>query len=139
MLIQVSDNFKRISQTCPGLEYQNLLRLPRILMAPFELCLYVKGSQKLKYFLSLFEQLILHPCTAREGMYWVVHPRRPRDFPRPKKCPKGEARGTSRGPREILRSEGMCNPIHPDSRQCTAILSSFINTKGYIRKYIPAG
>ena len=70
----------------------------------------------------------------RGGMYWVVHPRRPRDFPRPERCPEGEARG----PREILRSEGMYNPIHPDSRQCTAILSSLIHTKGCIRKYIPA-
>ena len=63
----------------------------------------------------------------RGGMYWVVHPRRPRDFPRPERCPEGEARGTSRGPREISRSEGMYNPIHPDSRQCTAILSSLIH------------
>ena len=58
---------------------------------------------------------------------WVVHPRRPRDFPRPERCPEGEARGTSRGPREISRSEGMYNLIHPDSRQCTAILSSLIH------------
>ena len=38
-----------------------------------------------------------------------------------------EAREMSRGqsPREIWRSEGMCNPIH--SRQCTAILSSLIH------------
>ena len=41
----------------------------------------------------------------RGGMYWVVNPRRPRDFPRPERCPEGEARRTSRGPREILRSE----------------------------------
>ena len=34
------------------------------------------------------------------------------------------SRGTSRGPREISRSEGMYNLIHPDSRKCTAILSS---------------
>ena len=27
----------------------------------------------------------------RGGMYWVVHPRRPRDFPRPSRCPEGEA------------------------------------------------
>ena len=31
----------------------------------------------------------------RRGMYWVVHPWRPRDFPRPERCPKGEAWGTS--------------------------------------------
>ena len=44
-------------------------------------------------------------------MYWVVHPRRPKRFPRTERCPKGEVRGTSRGPRKILRSKGMCNPI----------------------------
>ena len=60
----------------------------------------------------------------RGGTYWVVHPRRPRDFPRPQRCPEGKARGTSRGLREISRSEEMCNPIFPDSRRCTAILSS---------------
>ena len=25
------------------------------------------------------------------GMYWVVHSRRPRDFPRPERCPEGKA------------------------------------------------
>ena len=30
---------------------------------------------------------------------WVVHPRQPRDFPRPERCPEGEARGKSRGSR----------------------------------------
>ena len=35
-------------------------------------------------------------CTLPRGMmYWVVHPRRPRDFPRPEICPEGEARVTS--------------------------------------------
>ena len=57
--------------------------------------------------------LLEHSCIRtlpRGGMYWVVHPRRPRDFPR-----------------EISRSEGLYNPMHPDSRQCTAILSSLIH------------
>ena len=44
--------------------------------------------------------------------------------------PKYEARRTSRGPREISRSEGMYNPIHSDLRQCTAILSSLIHPQG---------
>ena len=57
------------------------------------------------------EILAVFPCTLsreqavycirtlpRGGMYWIVHPRRPRDFPRPERCPEGEARGTSRGP-----------------------------------------
>ena len=64
--------------------------------------------------------LEIHPCRAgsidsikintsllmmRE---WVVHPRRPRVFLWPGGC-------------------ALCNPIHPDSRQCTAILSSLIH------------
>ena len=49
-------------------------------------------------------------------MYWVVHPQQPRDF---------------------LRLEGQFSPIHPDSRQCTAIFSSLIHLEGCIRKYIP--
>ena len=52
-------------------------------------------------------------------MYWVAHPLRPRDFPRPSRCPSGFALGTSLGPREISWSSGMYNPIHPSSRQCT--------------------
>ena len=87
--------------------------------------------------LGMYQEI--HPCRASSTYSvkintslpmmreWVVHPRRPRDFPRPERCPEGEARGTSRGPREISRSEGMYNLIHPDSRQCTAILSSLIH------------
>ena len=52
----------------------------------------------------------------REGMYWVVHPRRPKDFPRPERCPEG--RGKSRGRRGCT----LYNSMHPDSRQCTTIL-----------------
>ena len=48
--------------------------------------------------------LMMRECIRtlpRGGMYWVVHPRRPRDFPRPKRCPEGhlEGRGKSRGRR----------------------------------------
>ena len=35
-------------------------------------------------------------------------------------------------PREILRSEGMCNPINTDLRQCGAILSSLLHPQGCI-------
>ena len=49
----------------------------------------------------------------RRGRYWEIHPRRPRDFPRPERFPEGEARGKSRGSREILRAEGMDFPIPP--------------------------
>ena len=59
-------------------------------------------------------------------MYWVVHPRRPRDFLRPERCPGGEARGTSRGPREISRLEGMCI-VQPNTSQLEACTSSIIN------------
>ena len=43
--------------------------------------------------------------------------RSPRDISRAEGC-KIPARGKSRGPR------GMCFPMHPDSRQCTSILSA---------------
>ena len=48
-------------------------------------------------------------------MYRKIHPPRPERFPEGCKIP---ARGKSRGPR------GVYFPIHPDSRQCTDILSS---------------
>ena len=51
----------------------------------------------------------------RGGMYWEIHPPRPERFPEGCKIP---ARGKSRGPR------GMYFPMHPDSRQCTSILSA---------------
>ena len=75
----------------------------------------------------------------RGGMYWEIHPRGPRDFPRAWIL-HPEAREISRGrsPREISRAEGckihargksrgprgMYFPMHPDSRQCTSILSA---------------
>ena len=55
----------------------------------------------------------------RIGINWVVHPLRPRDFPRHSRCPSGFALGTFLGPREISWSLGMYNPIHPSSQQCT--------------------
>ena len=51
----------------------------------------------------------------RGGMYWEIHP--PRAISRAEGC-KIPARGKSRGPR------GMYFPMHPDSRQCTSILSA---------------
>ena len=61
----------------------------------------------------------------RGGMYWVVHPRPPGDFPRPSRCPEGE----------ILRSEG----IQPNSSRFEAVYghSLIINPSLGIRKYIP--
>ena len=63
----------------------------------------------------------------RGGMYWEIHPPRPERFPKggdfaprgPERFPGGEARGKSRWLR------GMYFPMHPDSRQCTSILSAF--------------
>ena len=43
-------------------------------------------------------------------MYWVVHPRRPRDFPRPERCPVGAAWGTYRGPEGNLKVGGDVQP-----------------------------
>ena len=56
------------------------------------------------------------------GRYWEIHPRRPRDFPRPERFPEGEARGKSRGSREISRAEGMDFPIPPEFWWSTDIL-----------------
>ena len=55
----------------------------------------------------------------RGGKYGVVHPKRPRDFARTK--------GNLEGVRLISRLEWMYNPIHPNLRQCTTILSSLIH------------
>ena len=49
------------------------------------------------------------------------------------------SRGMSRGLRKISGSEGMCNQVHPDLRQCSAILSSLIRPSGCTKKYIPVG
>ena len=49
----------------------------------------------------------------KRGRYWEIHPRSPRDFLTPERFPEGEARGKSRGSREISRAEGMDFPIPP--------------------------
>ena len=46
------------------------------------------------------------------------------DFPRPERFPEGEARGKSRGSREISRAAGMDFPLPPESWWSTDILSS---------------
>ena len=70
----------------------------------------------------------------RGEMCWVEHPV---DLPEAREM----SWGTSRGLREILRSEGMNNPMHPDLRQCVAILSDdVINPSPWNnRKYISIG
>ena len=47
----------------------------------------------------------------KRGRYWEFHPQRPRDFLRPERFPEGEARGKSRGSREISRAEGTDFPF----------------------------
>ena len=88
--------------------------------------------QKLLSYLALKISYIVYVHCREEGCIGLYISddqdisRGPRDVPRAK--PEGhlEGQGTSRGPREISRSEGMYNPMHPDSRQYTAILSSLI-------------
>ena len=55
---------------------------------------------------------------------WTIHPRWPKDFPRPKSYPEGEAREKSWGSREISRAERMDFPIPPKFWWSTDILSA---------------
>ena len=75
----------------------------------------------------------------RRGRYWEIHPRRPRDFLRPERFPEGEARGKSRGSREISRAEGMDFPIPPESWWSTDILSSSNFLQGVDQQILPCG
>ena len=54
-----------------------------------------------------------------EGCIGFYIPQKPRDFPRPERCPEGFVLGTTQGPREISRLEGMYNPMHPSLMLCT--------------------
>ena len=75
----------------------------------------------------------------RRGRYWEIHPRRPKDFPRPERFPEGEARGKSRGSREIWRAEGMDFPIPPEFWWSTDNLSASIFLQGVDQKILPCG
>ena len=70
---------------------------------------------------------------------WEIHPRRPKDFPRPERFPEGEARGKSRGSREIWRAEGMDFPIPPEFWWSTDNLSASIFLQGVDQKILPCG
>ena len=70
---------------------------------------------------------------------WEIHPRCPKDFPRPKRFPEGEARGKSRGSREIWRAEGMDFPIPPEFWWSTDNLSASIFLQGVDQKILPCG
>ena len=82
------------------------------------------------------EKKVSEHC-REEGCIGKYIPRGPRDFPdqgfctpRLERLPEGRGmqnfalRGRSPCPREISKCEGVYFPIHPDSRQCSAILSA---------------
>ena len=39
-------------------------------------------------------RFIIKSAPSKRGRYWEIHPRCPRDFLRPERCPEGAARGT---------------------------------------------
>ena len=67
----------------------------------------------------------------RRGRYWEIHPRRPRDFPRPERFPEDEARGKSRGSR--------ISQYLPSFGGVRTFSSSSIHLQRWIRKSIPVG
>ena len=75
----------------------------------------------------------------RRGRYWEIHPRCPKDFPRPERFPEGEARGKSRGSREISRAEGMDFPIPPEFWWSTDILLIINPSTGMDQEIHPSG
>ena len=75
-------------------------------------------------YISIFQWLILitndyhhqessrmYPCSTKTRE--VLGNPSPRDFPWPERFPEGEARGKSRGSKEISRADGMNFPISP--------------------------
>ena len=85
--------------------------------------------------------IALHCIRAppRRGMDWEIHPRRPKDFPRPERFHEGEARGKSQGSREIWRAEGMDFPIPPEFWWSTDNLSASFFLQGVDQKILPRG
>ena len=67
------------------------------------------------------------------------NPSPPPNFPRPKRFPEGEARGKSRGSREIWRAEGKDFPIPPEFWWSTDNLSASIFLQGVDQKFLPCG
>jgi len=59
--------------------------------------------------------------------------------PTPERFPEGEARGKSRGSREIWRAEGMDFPIPPEFWWSTDNLSASIFLQGVDQKILPCG
>ena len=61
---------------------------------------------------TIFDQPRLYPCSTKRREV-LGNPSPPPNFPRPKRFPEGEARGKSRGSREIreiFRGRGFCTP-----------------------------
>ena len=77
---------------------------------------------------SIIDIVVLNPHTAERRDVSENTPPEAKEIsqgrgfctPRPERLPVGEGRGQSRGLR------GVYFPIHPDSRQCTDILSSLL-------------
>ena len=63
----------------------------RQMIHTFCFCSALLTSTEMCWTSALAQHIFAEDCIRtlpRGGMYWVVHPRRPRDFPRPKRCPK---------------------------------------------------
>ena len=58
---------------------------------------------------------IMYPCSTKTREV-LGNPSPPPNFPRPKRFPEGEARGKSRGSREILRDFPRPWVLHPETR-----------------------
>ena len=103
-------------------------------------CLRIKVAQDLvEVPMSVGPETDCIRAPPRRGRYWEIHPRRPKDFPRPERFPEGEARGKSRGSREIWRAEGMDFPIPPEFWWSTDNLSASIFLQGVDQKILPCG
>ena len=80
----------------------------------------------------------MYPCSTKTREV-LGNPSPPPNFPRPKRFPEGEARGKSRGSREIWRAEGMEFPIPPEFWWRTDNLSASIFLQGVDQKILPCG
>ena len=118
------------AQSCTGRGLVNILPLGRRLINP-------APREKSDQSCPKGEDCIRAP--PRRGRYWEIHPRCWKDFPRPKRFPEGEARGKSRGSREIWRAEGMDFPIPPEFWWSTDNLSASIFLQGVDQKILPCG
>ena len=77
----------------------------------------------------------------KRGRYWEIHPRSPRDFPRPERFPKGEARpeGNFEGRGKSRGRRGWISQYLPSFVGVRTFSSLSIHLQGWIRKSIPVG